>query len=163
MALITGGNLLIAALATIVLMVIVVLIMFVLVFNLDNLLSVSLVNLVAPNAEKAVEEATTENVTEEKTIAEKLNTEEARQLLGFIQYPVVNLEVNEINIFSPQAIDSITPLSEAEIQQRCSQFSLPFNRARCLRAERNCATALKSDEEHWQCMEGYGYYLGKDL
>ena len=159
MALVNGGNMLIAAMATIALMIVVVLVMLVSVFNLDGLLSISLADL-AGSKQIPAPEALVEGATTEEVVEDEMTKEEARQLLGFVNYPVVSFMVDQISVFSPQAIESITPLSEEEIQKRCASFGIPFNHTKCVRAERSCAYDLSSNEEHDRCLSSYGYHLG---
>lgn len=159
MASITGGNALVVAMATIILMVVVVLFMLVSVFNLDNLLSVSLSDLV--NREQVdVSEVSEEQESES---VQELDSGEARQLLGFIDYPVVAIPGDQISIFSSQVEISVFRLSDEQIIERCAFVTIPFNHDRCMRAERGCAAVIESSNEHWACLHEYAYYIGKKL
>ena len=157
MALITGGNVLMVAMATIIFMVIVVGVVSVSVLDLDNQLSVSFADMVNQDKGAVLEEI------EEDSLTKELDSEEARELLGFIEYPVVNVQTGETSIFSPLATMSFLRLSEEKIVERCAHVTIPFNNARCLRAERGCATVLESSSEHWECLHEYAFYIGKKL
>ena len=65
-------------------------------FNFDNLLSVANIG---GKGEQENEEPAPEQVTEEPT----LDAEVARQLLGFVDYPVVKVRPTVISLFSPEA------------------------------------------------------------
>jgi|GEM_PF-3079809 hypothetical protein len=152
MALITGGNLLVAVSATILIMIVVVLVMIVSVFNLDNFLSISLSDLVNQEQVATVQED-----------APALSSDEARQMLGFVDYPVVNIQADAVSIFSKEAIIDAIRLSAEEITERCAFITIPFNHDRCIRAEQGCDAVLESENDHRACLEGYRFYIGKKL
>jgi hypothetical protein len=138
------------------LMFVVLILMVLSAFNFDNLLSV--VNL-GGKGEQVSEAPAPEQVTEEPA----LDSEVVRQLLGFVDYPVVKVRPTVISVFSPEAREVIGSLGETEIQQRCAYISIAFNRDRCVRAERACAESVTSDQDHWACLNSHDYWVGKEL
>lgn len=125
-------------------------------FNFDNLLSVA--NIGEKEGQEN-ESPAPEQAAEEPT----LDAEVARQLLGFIDYPVVKLQPIVVSLFSPEAREVIGRLSEIEIQQRCAYISIDFNRDHCVQAERACAESITSDQEHWACLNSHDFWVGKEL
>lgn len=163
MASITGDNVLVAAWAIIILMVVVVLVMLVSVFNSGGLLSLSLADLVNKKPAVVTEVSEDEEEDNEDTVEEELDIDTARQLLGFVEYPVVNVQTDVVNIFSPEVATTVFRLSEEEIVARCAFFGISFNHDRCMLAERSCAAVLGSNEEHSECLHKYEYYRGQKL
>lgn len=157
MASITGGNAMVMASVTIGLMFIILVVFVVNAFDLDRFLSVNSWTSDGKKDEPAVTEEV--KVEEEPT----LEAEEVRQLLGFIDYPVVKIEPRLISLFSPEAQEGVGRLSEEEIQQRCAFISIDFNRDRCVQAERVCAEMIASDQQHWACLNSNDFWIGKDL
>ena len=164
MAMINGGKLLVVTMMAIVLMVAVLGAMFASTFDLDGFLSISMAELVdqeQANKEQVNEEPSMlpepEIIEEEEVVeVDELNPEEARQLLGFIDYPVLKLQANDVSIFSPLVEELMPRLSEEEIAERCSHFGISFNRVSCMRAETACADSLKSGAAHRSCMKKNG-------
>lgn len=163
MASITGGNVLVMATITLGVMLVVLVLFFLSAFNFDRWLTVSWADLTVgkTGAEEMVKEEAAGNgvVTE----VPELDPEAARQLLGFIEYPVVRVRPNAESLFSPEREESGRRLSEEEIEQRCAFISISFNRERCLKAERDCADNIASEEEHWGCLASHDFWIGKRL
>lgn len=135
----------------------VVLMFFVLsAFNFDNLLSMA--NIGGKEGQENASPA-----PEQTAEVPTLDAEVARQLLGFVDYPVVELHPTLVSLFSPEAQDAIGRLSEVEIQQRCAYISIDFNRDHCVQAERACAESITSDQEHWACLNSHDFWVGKEL
>jgi hypothetical protein len=156
MAAITGGNVLLVVTIVIVLLVALVSVMLGFVFNLDNLLSTSLVGIVG-------QEQVAPEEMEEDVITEEIAPLEVRQILGFVEYPVVDVQTEGESVFSPQAAIDTLRLSDEKIAERCAHVTIPFNHDRCMRAERDCADVLESSNEHWRCLHKHQFYIGKKL
>jgi len=155
MALITGGNTMIATTVAIVTMALVLVALFVSAFDMNNFLSISLTDLVSRGSVEVIEE--------QEEGLEMLDPEMTRQILGFIDYPVVDVPGDVTSVFSPEFVDEERGFSEDEIARRCAHISIPFNRDRCMRAERDCSTEIASEDEHWTCLAKHDFWVGKDL
>ena len=157
MASITGGNTLVIASITMGLMFVVLVVFVLYAFNLDRFLSVG--NWTNNDQQEEAIETEVARVEGEPTLA----AEEVQQLLGFIDYPVVEIEPRPTSLFSPEVTDGAGRLTEEEIQQRCAFISVAVSRDRCVRAERACAEMIATDQQHWACLNSNDFWIGKDL
>lgn len=159
MASITGGNALAMATIAMILMFVVLLVFAFYAFDLGRFVSISSSSGLKVALEREEPTPSSSPVAE----VPELDAEETRQLLGFIDYPVVRIQLREESIFSPGVQEHVGRLSEVEIQRRCAFISIDFNRDRCVRAERVCAESISSDQEHWACLNRQDVWIGRPL
>ena len=155
MAAITGGNTLVGMTIALVAMVVVLIALFTSAFDMGGLLSLSLVDIAGRGGDVEVSESDEE--------FEVLDPDMTQQRLGFVDYPVVDIPDDAISVFSPGSVEEERGFSEDEIARRCAHISIPFNRDRCMRAERDCSTEIASEDEHWQCLSRHDFWIGKPV
>lgn len=80
-----------------------------------------------PAASEQPSPTPTPSATEENTI--KLSPQEVSQLLGYVPYPVEQIQYRDPNIFVPVYVPVIISSNQIE---RCNSFTIPQNRINCL-------------------------------
>ena len=107
MASITGGNLLVVMATMVGIMFLGLIFMFIAVFSGNgDILSIRM---------PVKEDLVVEDVNNQITKTESLDPETSRQLLNFVEYPVVHIPDNVISVFAPESATVQSGLSEVEI------------------------------------------------